>query len=223
MTGQGRQQAMAQRERARADLRVVGAGLDVAALPSFGFSHRSLMWWGTAGVMAIEGMVFALAVLAYLYLRAHAPTWPLASPPPALLWGTLNTAIMLSSLWPNHWTKQAAEKLDLRRTRIGLAACLAWAAAFLVVRWFEFGALNCRWDDDAYGSAVWMLMGLHTVHLVTDFGDSVVLAVLLFKKPLPGRRFVDVSENAVYWYFVVFAWLPIYVVVYLVPRPWGGA
>ena len=32
------------------------------------------------------------------------------------------------------------------------------------------------------------------------------------------QRFVDVSENALYWYFVVISWLPIYAVIYLAPR-----
>ena len=31
-------------------------------------------------------------------------------------------------------------------------------------------------------------------------------------------KFVDVSENALYWYFVVFTWLPIYAIVYFGPR-----
>jgi cytochrome c oxidase subunit I+III len=42
--------------------------------------------------------------------------------------------------------------------------------------------------------------------------------VLVFTGPLEGRRFVDVSENAVYWLFVVFSWLPVYAVIYGVPR-----
>jgi cytochrome c oxidase subunit I+III len=29
---------------------------------------------------------------------------------------------------------------------------------------------------------------------------------------------VDVEDNAVYWYFVVAAWLPIYGVIYWAPR-----
>jgi cytochrome c oxidase subunit III len=45
-----------------------------------------------------------------------------------------------------------------------------------------------------------------------------VLDVLFFTGPLEGRRYVDVSENARYWYFVVLSWLPIYAVVYLAPR-----
>jgi len=61
-------------------------------------------------------------------------------------------------------------------------------------------------------------MLLHTVHLVTDFIDSVVLGVLMFTGPLSGRRFVDVSENAVYWDFVVLSWLPLYAVIYFGAR-----
>jgi cytochrome c oxidase subunit III len=80
--------------------------------------------------------------------------------------------------------------------------------------------LNTRWDDTAYGSVVWLLMGLHTTHLVTDFYDSAVLVALVFFETMDGRRFVDVSESAVYWYFVVLAWLPIYAVVYWAARPW---
>ena len=47
---------------------------------------------------------------------------------------------------------------------------------------------------------------------------GVVLCVLMFTGPLEGTRFVDVSENAMYWYFVVIAWLPIAFVIYLAPR-----
>jgi hypothetical protein len=59
---------------------------------------------------------------------------------------------------------------------------------------------------------------LHTTHLVTDTWDTAVLDALFFPGPLEGKRYVDVSENALYWYFVVLSWLPIYAVVYLAPR-----
>jgi len=197
--------------------RVQGRTLDVAGLPSFAFSHHSLMWWGTLGLMAIEGTVFALAVMTYFYLRSHASTWPMSAMPPELLWGTLNTAIMLASLLPNHLTKRAAERYDLRGVRIWLSASILFGVAFLVVRCYEFAGVNVRWDSNAYGSVVWVLLGLHTTHLVTDVFDSIVLAVLFFTGPLEGKRYVDVSENSFYWYFVVFSWLPIYLVLY-----WGA-
>ena len=61
------------------------------------------------------------------------------------------------------------------------------------------------------------LLGFHTAHLATDWADSVVLEVLFFTGPLTGKRYVDVSENSLYWYFVVAAWVPIYFVIY-----WGA-
>lgn len=195
-----------------------GGALDVSGLPSYAFGSRSLMWWGTLGVIAIEATVFAMMVATYFYLRSQAPGWPLGVQPPLLVWGTVNTLILLASVVPNHFTKHAAERHDLAGVRLGMCLCIVFALAFLVVRIFEFRSLNVAWDSNAYGSAVWTLLGLHTVHLVTDFADSVVLAVLMFTGPLEGRRFVDVSENAMYWDFVVFAWLPIYAVIYCAPR-----
>ena len=196
---------------------VKGRALDVSELPTIVFGHRSLMWWGTLGVMAIEGTVFALAVMAYFYLRSHQETWPITSNPPDLSWGTLNTAVMLASFVPAHLAKRAAERLDLRGVRLWLGISLLFGLAFLVVRAFEFAGLNVRWDSNAYGSVVWLLLGLHTTHLATDFYDSVVLELLFFAGPLDASRFVDVSENSFYWYFVVWTWVPIYLVIY-----WGA-
>ncbi|MFS0755069.1 cytochrome c oxidase subunit 3 [Noviherbaspirillum sp. 1P10PC] len=192
--------------------------LDVSALPTFGFGHRSLMWWGTFGLMLIEGMIFALTIAAYFYLRSHSASWPMNAAPPELLWGTLNTAVLLASMVPNQLAKKAAEKMDLHKVRIWMVACLLFSLAFLAIRVMEFTSLNTRWDSQAYGSVVWMLMALHTTHLVTDAYDSAVLTVLMFTGPLEGKRFVDVSENAMYWYFVVLSWLPIYAVIYWAPR-----
>jgi len=192
--------------------------LDVSALPTFGFGHRSLMWWGTFGLMLIEGMIFALTIAAYFYLRSHSVTWPMNAAPPDLIWGTLNTVVLLASMLPNQLAKKAAEKLDLQKVRIWMVACLLFSLVFLGIRVLEFTSLNTRWDSQAYGSVVWMLMALHTTHLVTDAYDSAVLTVLMFTGPLEGKRYVDVSENAMYWYFVVLSWLPIYAVIYWAPR-----
>jgi len=192
--------------------------LDVSGLPTYAFGHRSIMWWGTLGLILIESTVFAIAIVAYFYLRDRSFAWPPHSVPPLLIYGTLNTIVLLLSAIPNQWTKHKADEENLRGVRIGLVICVLFAVAFLVIRAFEFGALQTSWNTSAYGSIVWALMILHTVHLATDLIDSVVLTVLMFTGPLTGRRFVDVSENAVYWWFVVGSWLFIYATIYLAPR-----
>jgi cytochrome c oxidase subunit III len=191
--------------------------IDVSDLRSYAFSHHSILWWGTLGMIAIEGTVFALAIATYFYFRSHSDVWPMTARPPDLLWGTVNTAILLASLVPNHLAKKAGEHHQLQGVRIWLTVGLVFGVAFLAVRVLEFATLNVRWDTNAYGSIVWTLMAFHTVHLATDWADSVVLAVLFFTGPLEGKRFVDVAENSMYWYFVVWAWLPVYLTVY-----WGA-
>lgn len=193
--------------------------LDVSALPPGAFGSRTLTFWGTLGIVVIEGTVFALAVAAYFFLVTRTSDWPPDGvAPPDLRWGTVNTLLLLTSLVPNELARRAAEEVDLGRVRLWMVACLVWALAFNLVRILEFADLNVMWNRDAYGSIVWLLLGLHTTHIVTDFLDSSVLAALMFIGPVEERRFVDVEENAVYWYFVVLAWLPIYGVIYWAPR-----
>ena len=194
-----------------------GDMLDVAGLPSYGFSHRSLMWWGTAWMMAIEGMAFAFMIVVYFYLRALADTWPAAGTPPDLIWGTLNLVIILASAIPNTFTDKAAIDHDLPKVRIGLFLCCIFGLALCIVRALEFTTLNVRWDGSAYGSVVWVLLGLHTFNLVTDYIDTLVLTAVMFKGPQEGKRYVDVAENSGYWDFIVATWVPIYAVIY-----WGA-
>jgi heme/copper-type cytochrome/quinol oxidase subunit 3 len=190
--------------------------VDVSGLPTFAFGNRTTLWWATMALAAIEGTVFAMAIVTYVYLRGRQPEWPPNLPAPGLFWGTVNLMIMLASIVPNEWTKKQAEKMKWKEVLFGLVVCITFASAFLVVRVFEFGALGCRWDSNAYGSIVWTLLGLHTAHLLTDLIDTIVLAAVVYAHSSP-KRYVDVTENAMYWYFVVGSWIPIYVVIYFGP------
>jgi heme/copper-type cytochrome/quinol oxidase subunit 3 len=193
--------------------------LDVGGLAPGAFGTRSLMWWGTMGIVLIESTVFALAIGSYFFLRTRMPAFPPDGiAPPNLRWGTINTVVLLVSMIPNELAKRAGERIDLRGVRIWMTVCLVFGVAFNAVRVIEFMHLNVWWDHDAYGSIVWLLLGLHTTHIVTDFLDTAVLAALMFIGPIEEKRFVDVEENAAYWYFVVLAWLPIYGVLYWAPR-----
>jgi cytochrome c oxidase subunit III len=198
---------------------VTRAAIDVAPLPEHAFGHRSLLWWGTLGLVAIEATVFALLIMSYIYLKGRSVHWPPSGvAPPAILWGTVNTVILLVSAIPNELTKRAAERFAIRKVQLGLVVCMLFGLAFNIVRIFEFMSLNVSFDANAYGSAVWALLGFHTVHILTDWVDTGVLTVLMFTGPINEHRFVDVSENAMYWYFVVISWLPIYALIYFAPR-----
>jgi cytochrome c oxidase subunit 3 len=192
--------------------------LNVAGLPSIVFGYRSLIWWGTMGMMLIEATMFAITVSAYFFLRTRSSDWPPGLMPPRLTAGTINLIIFLLSVAPAIWTQKVAQRGDLRLTRIGLVVMSLVGVGNLIARVYEFPSLMSTWDANAYASITWMLLGLHTVHLATDWADTVVLSVLMFSDNVDGKRFMDSSENSDYWYFVVLTWIPIYLVIYWAPR-----
>jgi cytochrome c oxidase subunit III len=193
--------------------------LDIGKLPMHGMGTASLTWWGTLAFMLIEGTGFALAITVYLYLMSLAPTWPINVPPPDLLPGTLVTLILLLSLVPNIMISRWAKQQELRKVRIGMVIMSIFGIAPLIVRFFEFPALKVNWDTNAYGSVVWILLGLHTTHIITDLADTLVLGALMFTRHGQNlKRFGDVQDNAMYWNFVVAAWLPIYGCIYWLAR-----
>jgi heme/copper-type cytochrome/quinol oxidase subunit 3 len=193
---------------------------DVSDLPTHAFSHRSLTWWGVIGFMVIEGTAFALAIAAYFFLMSQEQEWaPRPWNPPGLIAGTLFTLVILLSEIPNTMVKKAAEKKDVAAVRALLPVVVAIGAVLLVIRGFEFNSLNIMWYDNAYGSIMWALLLLHTTHIGTDWVDTVVLwALMRTPHGESPRRLVDVDENSLYWRFVWLTWIPIYLLLYWVPR-----
>lgn len=197
-------------------VRIVG---DLSNLPASASGPLHLVWWGNIGFMLIEGTGFALAAAAYLYLMTQASNWPPSGTrPPDLTWAAIFTAGLVLSEIPNLWVRRRALAKDERGVRIGLAVMTVIGLLLLVPRGFEFAHLNTSWDQDAYGSVVWMLMVLHTSHIVTDWADTAVQAVWVFTHEVGDDQFADVEDNANYWTFVVVSWLPIGAIVYGLAR-----
>jgi len=197
-------------------IRVVG---DVAHFPGSATGARHLVWWGNLGFMLIEGTAFLLAGGAYLYLMGHSPGWPPQGDGlPDLLGGTVFTLCLLASELPNRWLSAQAKAKNERHVRLGSLLMTGLGLILIGIRALELGHLNVRWDQDAYGSVVWMLMVLHTSHVATDLGDTGVQMVWLFTHEIGDDQYADVSDNCNYWTFVVLAWLPIYILVYWMPR-----
>jgi heme/copper-type cytochrome/quinol oxidase subunit 3 len=191
----------------------------VEELPTVTFGHRSLMWWGTLGFMTIEGWTLALLVASYFYLRQNFVAWPpLRTPVPSLLIPTINLLVMIVSLIPARLAKTAGERLDTAGVKRWLVVLSLFAIAALTLRWWELWALNTRWDSNAYGTAAWMIVGVHATLLLLDTADTLGVTLFYFIKRMPLKSFSDVADNSFYWYFTVGIWIPIYLIIYVGPR-----
>ena len=193
--------------------------IDVSLLPETVFGHRGIVWWATVGFMAIEGTTLAIVAAAYLYLRTNAAEWPprpVANPD--LLIPTLNVLLLLAKMWPASRAERAAKRFDLGGVRRWLVIATLFGVAAAVLRWFEFQALNVRWDSSAYGSAVWAIVFAHTTLLVTDCFESGTITAIFFGDRVQPRHFSDVEDSALYERFLSLSWVPLYLLVFLAPR-----
>ncbi len=188
--------------------------LDVSDLPSVAFGHRNTTWLANVFYMAIEGMMFALLFATYFYLRTRSTSWPPGHLPPDLRYGVVNGLVFVVSIIPAWMVRRRAPERDRGAVRTGLLVLALFAIAATVLRVFEFTTLNCRWSDDAYSSAVWVLIGMHSGHLVTELIETVVLLAISFTPKMEGTRLADAAINSDYWYFVVVTGLMVDLLIY---------
>ena len=193
--------------------------LDVAELPELTFDHHSLGWWGTIAFVAIEGASLVVAIATYFYLRKNFEAWPpLPTALPDLGIPTVNTLLLLVAILTMAIVDRAARAHDPAGVRKGLWATVLLTAVILVLRAFEFDALNTRWNEDAYGSAAWAILTLHTTLLAVDFLETAVFLALFHLGPLEEKHFADAADAAFYQYFLSLGNVLVYAVVFLSPR-----
>jgi heme/copper-type cytochrome/quinol oxidase subunit 3 len=78
--------------------------------------------------------------------------------------------------------------------------------------------MRFKWYENAYGSCVWFLLGMHYLHLLTLTAEVVFLTIWVFLRPFDEKHRVDITVLAVYWYWVAGIWIPLYAILYFGPR-----
>lgn len=201
--------------------------LDVSDLPGAVVDHRSPIWWGNLLLLAIETTMFGIAIAAYFYLRFNFEQWPPvqpnslppdARPVPALGLPSLNLAIIVLSALPLWWASRAALKRDQRAVTWGFAICILLSLAAITLRFSEFSALKFRWDDNAYGSIVYFIVGMHLAHLITGACENSLMFAWVLVHGLDEKHVRDIRVTAPYWYWVVLMWVLIFGIIFIGPR-----
>jgi cytochrome c oxidase subunit III len=192
--------------------------LDVGDLPDVAFGVRDMMWWGTLGFVVIEGFTLALCAAVYLYLWKNFHEWPPAGTErPTLGWSFAQLAVMGASLLVGWWTHRAAKAFDLGRVRILQTLSALLVVAMLVLRGFELDALHVKWNQNAYGSAAWLVVGMHATLILVKVVESGGMALMFWLAPIEEKHFSDIADDAFYLAFLVFAWVPLFLLCYVGP------
>lgn len=186
-------------------------------------STASPLWWAIWGLIAIEITVVGIFTASAFYLRMGQPEWPPAGvEPPPLLWPTVNLGIMLGSIVAMAWAGRGVRRDDRRALVGGLFLAVSGAVLVLVFRWLQFRTFAFGPDEHAYGSLVWTLTGFHFVHVTAAVLGTGAIGVAAAMGYYHRDRTIGVDVDAMYWYFVALAWIPLYGVLYWMPRILGS-
>ncbi|NUR35183.1 MAG: hypothetical protein HOQ30_14335 [Gemmatimonadaceae bacterium] len=194
--------------------------MDVSELPDVCFGPRDIMWWGTAGFVLIEGFTMVLCWVVLIYLHQNFPTWPPEDTKrPGLGLATVLIVAMLLSVPFIRLIENASKRFDLGAMRRWLPIAALLCTAFVVMRIAELMTqVNVKWNTNAYGSAVWLVLGCHGTLLLIEAAEMIGFAVAFWIAPIERKHFSDVADAAFYWYFMVAAAFVTYVLVFLLPR-----
>ena len=192
--------------------------LDVAHLPTTLFAHKAPLWWGILLAVTVESTVFILLFSSLLYLRLQEASWPpWGWSAPKTITGIISLGTILLSAWPQRRIDVEARNLNRPVVLRMLIVFFLISAIALAVRFQEFIDLQVKWDSNAYGSIVWALLTLHTVHVVTSIAETGIIAAYAFTHDLDPKHALDLHIGAVYWYFVVASHIPVFILIYLGP------
>ncbi len=194
--------------------------MDATVLQDQGFRHHAPRWWGNRLMILIEGFGFAVLVVTYFYIWRSFDTWPpTGTLVPDLGVSTINVVVLVVGVLPMWHVAHVALRHERPRV-LGswLLVCVLFGIAAAVLRVMEFKGVHTRWNSNAYGTIVWAILAVHFAHILAATLETLILGILMFRGPVEEKHFVDVTANALYWYFVALSWVALYPIVFLAPR-----
>src|SRR5690554_3007493 len=159
-------------------------------------------------------MIFAGLTSAFI-VRQSEGNW-LQVELPNIFWYT-SGIIILSSVFM-HWAVMSARKDQLDNLKVAIAITTVLGVAFLVGQWYSWVALV---DMDVYfvgnpgGSFLYVLTGLHAVHLISGVIFLIVVLVATFRYKVHSKRLVKLEMCATYWHFLGGLWLYLFIFLLL--------
>ncbi len=182
--------------------------------------------------LATEILFFGGMFMSYITYRSVYPeAFALASRHTIVLYGTVNTAILLTSSLTMALAVHAAQEGRTKWLVRYLLMTVGFACAFLVVKGLEYhedlderlwpGA-HFRTDlppqAQIFWFLYWALTGLHALHVTVGVGLLSIIAWMASRRKFSAHYYNPVDISALYWHFVDIVWIFLYPLLYLINR-----
>jgi cytochrome c oxidase subunit III len=181
--------------------------------------------------LASELLFFGSLLLLYTAYRVANPDVFIAAGRETDLWyGTVNTAVLMTSSLTMAVAAQAAEA-DMRRLTIWcLGGTVLLGLMFLVFKGFEYAedieknlvpGVDFALQEPAaqiFFALYWIMTAIHAIHLTVGLGLVGRLAIFGGLRRIQLRDNPEVEVTALYWHLVDVIWIILYPLIYLMGR-----
>jgi cytochrome c oxidase subunit 3 len=163
-------------------------------------------------------MIFGALTSAYIVRQAEGNWLDFAMPP--MFW--ITTAIILASSITMHWAYFAVKKNNLEVAKMAMSITVVLGVAFLVgqfLGWKQLVAngvyLVSRESSGVSGSFLYIISGLHGLHVISGVIVLLVMLVLVFRLKVHSRNLAPIEMCTTYWHFLDGLWLYLFVFLLL--------
>jgi cytochrome c oxidase subunit 3 len=182
--------------------------------------------------LATEILFFGAMFLCYLiYRHAYPRAFAEASRHTIVLFGTVNTAILLTSSLTMALAVNSAQENKINWLTRYLLATVFLAICFLVLKGFEYRAdlQEHLWPGPHFTRELpheaqifwwlyWAMTGLHAIHVTVGVGLLTVMARLASRRKFSAAYHAPIEVAGLYWHFVDIVWIFLYPLLYLINR-----
>lgn len=190
------------------------------------------MWTFLATELLFFGGMFA----GYFVYRMRNPeVWAEASRHLDLIWGTVNTAVLLTSSLTMALSVDAVVNDNARALRRYLQATMGLGTTFLIIKGYEYAhkwhesfvpGASFQWPGEAadagpgqlFFSYYFVMTGCHALHMIVGLGLLSVLWIRTFRLPSVSNEETLVENVGLYWHFVDIVWVFLFPLLYLIDR-----
>jgi cytochrome c oxidase subunit III len=172
--------------------------------------------FGVIVFLASDVMLFAPFFAAYFLLRTTNEPWP----PPGVELDVPRAALATATLVASSFTLIASERAEERPggrpgMRRWLLVTILLGGLFLANQITEYATLGFGADTHPYGSAYWLLTGLHGAHVTAGLAAMGLLYVRSVRSRSPAALQTWTTGVSLFWHLVDVIWVFVFATIWL--------
>ncbi len=182
--------------------------------------------------LATEVLFFGAMFMGYVtYRQAYPAAFAAASHHTNVLYGTINTAILLTSSLTMALAVHAAQANKPKHAFRFLGVTVLLGLCFLAIKGLEYHADldEHLWPGPHFRAGLppaaqifwflyWVMTGVHAIHVTVGVGLLSVMAWLTKRGKFSGTYCTPIEMSGLYWHFVDLIWIYLYPLLYLIQR-----